>query len=289
MIVTQLLGGLGNQLFQYCLGRALAVKHQTELRLDLSAFDAYRLRTYALEHFRIKASVLTAAERSALGDFDQGKTRLGRRFSRLFTNSLSVVRERSFAFDPEVLNASPSCYLQGFWQSPKYFAAIETLIREELTVKDALAGPNREIAQTIADTVAVAVHVRRGDYATNPETNRYHGTCSPAYYEMAETFLRQHCSDMHLYVFSDDPEWTDKNLRFKSTVTTVRHNSPARDYEDLRLMSLCRHHIIANSTFGWWGAWLSRYQQRIVVAPKHWFGDLTRRTDDLIPESWIRL
>jgi hypothetical protein len=289
MIVTQLLGGLGNQLFQYCLGRALAAKHRTELRLDVSGFDAYRLRTYALEHFRISASVLTASERAALGDFRQRKTRVARLFSRPFTNSLPVIRERNFGFDPEVLNAPPSCNLEGYWQSPKYFAAIETLIREELTVKEALAGRNRELAQAIAETVAVAVHVRRGDYATNPETNRYHGTCSPAYYEMAETFLRQQCSDLHLYVFSDDPEWTDMNLRFKSPVTTVRHNTAARDYEDLRLMSLCRHHIIANSTFGWWGAWLSGYPQKKVVAPKHWFGDRTLRTDDLIPDSWIRL
>lgn len=290
MIVTQLLGGLGNQLFQYCMGRALAARHGTSLRLDISAFADYPLRPYALDHFFIEASVLTQDERRRLGLGEAPKGRLARAIQRMFgARGMPVFRERSFEFDAEALNAPSECCLQGYWQSPKYFAAIESSIRSELTVRDPLAGENQAAADRIAGGLAVSLHVRRGDYVANPTTNRYHGTCGPDYYAAAEKLLRERVGELRLFVFSDDPDWAQANLRFASPVTVFRHNGPQQDYEDLRLMTLCRHHIIANSTFSWWGAWLCPHPDKIVVAPKDWFRDAGHRSDDLIPADWIRI
>lgn len=290
MIITQLLGGLGNQLFQYAIGRALAVRHGTELRLDTTAFDGYPLRTYALDHLFIEGTLLSDAERRAMGIRRAATSRLGRLAERLFgAATIPVVRERRFEFDPEVLDAPETCYLQGYWQSPRYFAGVEAQIRRELSVRDPLAGQNLEVAGRIAACPAVSVHVRRGDYAANPVTNRYHGTCGPEYYAAAEALLQGEVGDLRLFVFSDDPDWAVENLRFRSPVTVLRHNGPERDYEDLRLMTLCRHHIIANSTFSWWGAWLCPHPGKIVVAPKIWFKQANHGTADLIPQEWRRI
>lgn len=290
MIVTRLLGGLGNQMFQYALGRALSARHSTVLKLDTTAFEAYRLRTYALRHFNIVADELSPTERRKLGIPQEGGTRLGRLISRfLWPPSILTVDERSFEFDAAVLESPVPCYLRGYWQSPKYFAAIDSCIRQELTLRDPPDRQNREAAANISDCVSVCVHVRRGDYVESATTSRFHGTCSPAYYLAAEERLLQQLSNPRLFVFSDDPDWAVQNLRFVSPVTYFRHNGAERDYEDLRLMSLCKHHIIANSTFSWWGAWLCRNPDKIVIAPQNWFREATHSTRDLIPDNWIRM
>jgi hypothetical protein len=290
MIVARLLGGLGNQMFQYALGRALSARHATELKLDTAAYAAYRMRTYGLRHFNIVAGELSPGERSKLGLSEEGGTRVRRFISRLFRpRSILMVDERSFEFDATVLEAPAPCYLRGYWQSPKYFAAIEPNIRQELTLREPPDRENQEAAGAIADCVSVAVHVRRGDYVESATTSRFHGTCSPGYYLAAEERLLQQLRDLRLFVFSDDPDWAERNLQFVSPVTYFRHNGPERDYEDLRLMSLCRHHIIANSTFSWWGAWLCRNPDKIVIAPQNWFREATHSTRDLIPDNWIRM
>jgi hypothetical protein len=289
MIVTQLLGGLGNQLFQYAAGRALAERHGTALKLDTGRIGKHRLRGYALRPFAIKAQELTATESLRLGVGHEPRTRLGRLLQRFRRPSIPVVVERGFPFDPSVLESPAHCYLQGYWQSPKYFVSIEEQIRSELHVQDPPAGLNLELGRRIAEGLAVSVHVRRGDYASSPSTNLYHGTCNPEYYFAAEAHLRSRLGELALYVFSDDPDWAQANLRFQSATVLVRHNGPERDYEDLRLMSLCKHHIIANSTFSWWGAWLCGNPGKIVIAPQNWFREPALSTRDLIPDSWIRM
>jgi hypothetical protein len=290
MIVTQLIGGLGNQLFQYSVGRCLAEKNRTRLKLDASAFATYRLRTFALSHFSIEADVLTHEEVLQLGESAAPKRRLAGILERLWHKSpVPVVAERSFAFDPRVMDATAPCYLKGYWQSPKYFAPIEPLIRSELQVRDPLSGENSSIADRIASTLAVSLHVRRGDYVTNAVTARYHGVCGPEYFYAAEALLQRSLGRFTLFVFSDDPVWAERNLQFRSPALFVRHNGPGQDYEDLRLMTMCRHHIIANSTFSWWGAWLCRHPDKTVIAPKNWFREAGHRADDLIPANWIRI
>ena len=161
--------------------------------------------------------------------------------------------------------------------------------RKEFTLREPLAGANLAMAERIGASTAVAVHVRRGDYVSNSFTNRYHDTCGPEYYEAAETLLRKRQGDLHLFIFSDDPDWAEANLKFVSRSTVLRINGPERDYEDLRLMTLCKHHIIANSTFGYWGAWLCEYEKKIIIAPQHWFREANHSTADLIPAEWLRV
>jgi hypothetical protein len=290
MIVTQLVGGLGNQMFQYAVGRALAIKHNTSLKLDTSPFAGYALRAYALARFAIEASELTDGERRDLGLDRAPAGRVGRLLQRLRPPSRTpVIKERGFSFDPSVLDAPATCHLQGYWQSPKYFAAIERDIRREFTVREPLAGANLDASRQMENGTAVSLHVRRGDYVANPHTNRYHGTCDADYYTAAEALLRKRVGRFRIFVFSDDPEWAQANLRLASPMTVLRHNGPAQDYEDLRLMTLCRHHIIANSTFSWWGAWLCTQPGKLVVAPRNWFRDPEIDTTDLMPDDWVRL
>ena len=290
MIVTELYGGLGNQMFQYAIGRALASKHDATLKLDTSRFKDYPLRSYALGHLSIEADELTDNERSKLQVIQISTNWVARLAKRLFgRNGLYLVSERSFAFDPSVLSASAACYLRGYWQSPKYFAAIEPQIRREFTVRAPLEGRNLELSQEMAGSMSVSLHVRRGDYASNAHTNRFHGTCGPEYYVAAEAALIERLGAFRLFVFSDDPEWARANLRLESPVTFVHHNGPERDYEDLRLMSLCHHHIIANSTFSWWGGWLCANDAKLVVAPRAWFRGVNHDTSDLVPESWLQV
>jgi hypothetical protein len=136
------------------------------------------------------------------------------------------------------------------------------------------------------EPAAVSLHVRRGDYASNPVTNQYHGTCSLRYYLDAVSTLVSLGVQPRLFVFSDDIPWAQASLRFDFPVTFVGHNPASADHEALRLMSMCRHHIIANSSFSWWGAWLGSHPDKVVIAPRKWFNGATHDTRDLIPASW---
>lgn len=290
MIVTELIGGLGNQLFQYAVGRALSLRHGTQLRFDISAFEGNELRTYALHHFSVVGTPLSKEDYRKLQIKGTPRGLLDLlTLSFVRSGQIPVVRERSFEFDAAVLGAPETCYLRGYWQSPKYFEGIEGQLRRELVVRTPIAGKNLVAARHLVQRQAVAVHVRRGDYISNRETHRYHGICDNEYYMSAEELLRKKVGNLEIYVFSDDPDWVQKHLRFQSPTTLVRHNSKEQDYEDLRLMSMCKHHIIANSTFSWWGAWLSKHPGKIVIAPQRWFSEATHSTRDLIPEDWIRL
>lgn len=290
MIVSQLYGGLGNQLFQYAVGRALAARRETCLRLDMAKLNTYPLRTYKLTRFAVTATPLSAAERKAYRIPTESTNRFQRLVRRLIDGpKIPVVREKGFGFDPSVLEAPAHCYLEGYWQSPKYFDFIENVIRAEFRFGEPLSGHNAAIGNEISRTGSVAVHVRRGDYVSNPTTSSYHGTCSIDYYLEAEKRLRGECGELVLFVFSDDPDWTQANLRFQSRTLIMRQNGLDEDHLDLQLMTLCKHHIIANSTFSWWGAWLCEQPGKCVIAPKQWFRDPNQPTDDLIPTNWLRL
>jgi hypothetical protein len=198
----------------------------------------------------------------------------------------STIVEDGFRFDPRVLQAEGNLYLDGYWQSEKYFSSISDVLRKELTLKDEPDAINKELAQVIAESDSVSLHIRRGDYASDPETNRIHGTCSLEFYRMAANELMKTVTAPHFFVFSDEPEWARENLEIDGLVTFVSHNAVAKDYEDLRLMSSCKHHIIANSSFSWWGAWLGNYPEKIVFAPKTWFQTELHDVKDLIPKTW---
>ena len=290
MVIVRLIGGLGNQMFQYALGRALAHLNRTTLKLDISAFDTYKLQKYGLDNFRITASVASHDEIKKL----VGRTGRGagvwalRNLMRSYYRR-SVVRERQFHFDANILRAGPNVYLKGYWQTEKYFKAVEELLRKEFTVRHPPDAQNQKIGAEVRGTNSVALHVRRGDYVTDPSTNRIHGTCSIAYYNEAVETIARKISGPHFFVFTDDFVWAKENLKFDFPITYATGNGPENSYEDLRLMSLCKHNIVANSSFSWWGAWLNQNPAKIIIAPTHWFDRYAADTRDLLPESWIKL
>lgn len=280
MIMVQLVGGLGNQLFQYAVGRRLAHLHNTILKLDLSAFEKYTLHAYHLNYFNIVENVATADDIAKIS---------GTATRSSDDSRLTVVRERFFHFDPGILELPDNVMLIGYWQCENYFAGIKEIIIEELTLKNRPDCRNQEIADAMASSNSVALHVRRADYVNHAQTNLVHGTCSLEYYKICTAKLAEKVDQPHYYIFSDDPEWVKENFSFlKHPVTFIDFNGPEKDYEDLWLMSRCKHSIIANSTFSWWGAWLNRNPEKIVFAPFKWFNKKAN-TRELIPASWVRV
>ena len=266
-IIVQLLGGLGNQLFQYAMGRCLAERNRAVLKLDITAFQDYTLRSYALQHFNVAVEFATPKEVAAS----------------------SAIVEKGHDFNGDTLSILPPAFLTGYWQSEKYFKEIEPILRKELTLKEPLEGEDLKVARAIESCESVSLHVRRGDYVTNSHTNQFHGTCSLAYYRKCLALLRQSVRDPALFVFSDDPQWVADNMKFDLPATYVNHNPPEKHYADLRLMGLCRHNILANSSFSWWGAWLNANPSKRVYAPLRWYADYRIKTPDLIPPGWTRV
>jgi len=294
LVVTRLIGGLGNQMFQYAAGRALALRCGAVLKLDLSGYATYGKRRYELEPFAICATPVSEAELAQFGLRPEAQDSWRRRLRRWlaargWTSSSSVYVEREFRFDAGVLALRSPVYLDGYWQTEKYFADVAEVLRREFVPREGLEPENAAIAAQIAATTAVSVHVRRGDYVTERRTGRIHGLCSVDYFRAAVQLIQERVGAIHLFIFSDDPEWSRGNLQLGPPTTFVATNSPDRGFRDMQLMARCRHHIIANSSFSWWGAWLNPSPAKIVVAPQRWFKASGRDTRDLLPDSWMRL
>jgi hypothetical protein len=293
MIIVRLAGGLGNQMFQYAAGRAHSLRRGVPLKLDLSWFQGQTSRRFNLDCFRIAAISLSAEESIALlasfhaNWFRKILLRI-KQFSSWRSDPLYVV-ERNSRFDRRVVGAPGNVYLVGFWQSEKYFKDATNVIREDLSFKEPAVGRNADLVQRIQDCCSVAVHVRRGDYIANSNAYQVHGVCSPEYYSKATKRIRGAFPQSVFFVFSDDPVWTQSHLPVSHPVFYLNHNRVEQAWEDLRLMTHCRHHIIANSSFSWWGAWLATEPNKTVIAPKRWFADPKRDDRDIIPSSWVRI
>ncbi|MBI1920672.1 MAG: alpha-1,2-fucosyltransferase [Geobacter sp.] len=292
MIIVKLTGGLGNQMFQYAAGRRLAHFRNTPLKLDLSWFSDFSPmdtpRAYALAPFSIQAEPSTAEETAIVREPKYGMLR--QLFNKINPSYRPThIREKRFRFDPSTLSLPGNVYLDGYWQSEKYFSDIASIIRREFTVRTEPDAPNCEVAGLIKGCEAVSIHFRRGDYVADAKTAAYHGICSVAYYHEAVKLVAARVDEPHFFVFSDDPAWVRENFAIPHPMTVVDHNGPDQAHEDLRLMSLCRHHIIANSSFSWWGAWLSDNPDKIVIAPRRWFAEKSIDTRDLLPEGWVRV
>ncbi|MHB9035613.1 MAG: alpha-1,2-fucosyltransferase [Armatimonadota bacterium] len=295
MIIVRLKGGLGNQLFQYAIGRRIALSNDAQLKLDISTYRLGCSRPYRLGYFNINAEIASEDEmKGFLGVTQRGLLGRVRRVVRRHIRSRApyhkrpLVEEKSPCFDPDVLQVSDNSYLDGYWQTEKYFQDIEQTLREDFELEHAPDDTNRMMLERVNDVTSVSLHIRRGDYLS-PHTYEVHGVCSLEYYESAVRELASEVQQPHFFVFSDDPEWVKRNLRLDYPTVYVDHNGEAGDYEDLRLMSSCKHHIIANSTFSWWGAWLCANLDKIIIAPRKWFNSSAIDTRDLIPASWRRI
>lgn len=294
MIIVRLTGGLGNQLFQYAFARSVSSRLKTDFRLDTSAFDTYyKLHKYSLGHFNIQ-------ERFAKDSDFFGFVWLRKRH-KIFDASYAHLRlksklmpfyypEQRFHFDPAVFSKNGT-YFDGFWQTEKYFSGIAPELRKELTLTKPLSAYSQNIFEKIKNSRAISIHVRRADYVTDRSANHTFGTCSMDYYQRAITHITRSKPSPHFFVFSDDYDWAVENFKSLPYPVTCVKNTAEKNYEDLTLMSSCAHHIIANSTFSWWGAWLNPNKNKIVIAPKQWFNSKKTTTDtkDIIPDGWIKL
>lgn len=291
MIIVRIIGGLGNQMFQYAAGRRLAATHGTMLKLDLSDFKHYNLHDYGLSAFGIKEFIATPEEIQVLKEPESSslKKKLNKFLRRPSKLGRTHILEKQYHFDPEILAMHDSVYLDGYWQSEKYFLDIADIIKNEFTVTSPQTDKNMELARQLTSCESVSLHVRRGDYVADAKTNTIHGTCDLDYYARCIERLAKKIHHPCFFIFSDDPEWAERNLKIPYPTTFITHNGPERNYEDLRLMSQCRHHIIANSSFSWWGAWLGQHRDTIVYTPKRWFNSPSFNTKDLIPETWARI
>lgn len=284
MIITRIIGGLGNQMFQYALARSLAARQGEEPFLDVTGFDSYKLHSYGLNQLRVVERLATA-KMLARSPFRNWRPSFI--FRRLHAKPrYRVVSESSFAFDERVPRLRGDLYLDGYWQSEKYFAEIRDVLLREFQPKEIGAKALGYKEAILAADNPVSVHVRRGDYVSNPRTNQVHGTCSPDYYRQAVAAVSEKAPRPHFFIFSDDSAWVKQNIVLGETVTYVEDN---KNFEDLHLMSLCHHNVIANSSFSWWGAWLNDHADKIIVAPKKWFANENMDTRDLIPETWTRI
>jgi hypothetical protein len=294
LIIVNLKGGLGNQLFQYAAARMLSVHHKTSLKLDTSHFEIAKLRTYCLKYFCIQENFATPKEIGALKWTSRyALTRsnfLGKPFrviERNFRRSI-LYEGRLRPYNPNILKTPTDVYLDGYWQSERYFANIENVIRREFTFKSQPKSKNEEIAREISKSNSVSIHVRRGDFVLERK-NRMFYTCGTGYYEDCIALIKEKVQNPRFFVFSDDFSWPKQNLRLAYPTTFVTHNDATAVHEDLQLMSLCKHNIIANSTLSWWGAWLNMNTDKIVLAPKKWFNYPRFDTRDLLPQDWIKM
>ena len=295
MIATRLMGGLGNQMFQYALARRLAHDHHTTPVMDMVFFDTIAEsdtpRQYELDCFAVQKHVLRPSQRPPEDEArylgKRGKLRLIS--DRLAGRAWTIYREKHHHFDPSALRVRDGAYLIGYWQTEKYFAPIRDILLKEFTVIDPPKGRNKVTLKQIQNTAtSVSLHVRRGDYVSNVHANKFHGTKGQDYYDAALAALKKKgVTNPTIFVFSDDPQWCKKNLKFADTTVYVEGNK--KGHEDMRLMQHCRHNIIANSSFSWWAAWLNQHPDKIVVAPKQWFNDPTANTKDVLPSSWLQV
>ena len=291
MIIVKLIGGLGNQMFQYAAGRYLAHLHQTELLFDVSYLKkdpkgAYTKRELELNVFNTELKIATESDiREFKIEYSNKITRTIQRnfpflFSHLYAAESGSGYQRMFSSFPK------NTYLDGFWQSEKYFKEIESLIKAEFQLKEALNETNKHYLNLNNNCQSVSMHIRRGDYVSGSVTHS-HTVCNNDYYIKALNEIKNTCTDVEVFVFSDDLDWCKANLKIDSTVHYVDANQKYNFHLDMYLMSHCKHNIIANSSFSWWAAWLNQHKNKIVVAPKNWFADKSLNTKDLIPTSWI--
>ncbi|WGD34884.1 alpha-1,2-fucosyltransferase [Olleya sp. YS] len=273
MIVIKLIGGLGNQMFQYAAAKAVALHTKQELKLDTSGFDDYNLHDYGLHHFNINAKL-----------FNQ-KSKWIRKLEHKL-NLTTYYNEQSFRFNPEVFNINTkNIQLNGYFQSEDYFINYRNDILNNFKIVSPLKQQTQYLLAEMAKTNAVSIHIRRGDFLKH----EVHNTSKAQYYKDAMAVIESKIEQPTYYLFSDDMEWVKANFKTNHKAVYVDCNDAATAFEDIKLMSNCKHNIIANSSFSWWSAWLNTNPNKIVIAPKQWFNGDQYDYTDVVPKSWIKL
>ncbi len=290
MIIVKLNGGLGNQMFQYALGLKCIETNPGQVKLDISGYEdtakhtSDTLRQFDLGAFQISIPVATKDEimnvKYPFGIISKGCRLISKKILRRFFPD----------YHPEIFeNLHTNTYIDGFFQSEKNFLSVAQKIQKEFTLQEHFIDKKvSHFISLMSQSESVSIHIRRGDFANDPDTNRYHGLCPISYYEQAVNFVSKKASNPHFYVFSDDIGWVKSNLKIPFAQTFISGNG-LMSQQEIHLMSKCKHNIIANSTFSWWGAWLNRNPDKIVIAPKKWTDKIPDPHPNIIPDTWIRI
>lgn len=282
-IIIKLHGGLGNQLFQYALGRNLEISREKNVEFDNSWFDKNKKRKNRLKNLKTKIEYAKKREVKKLQRYKRKEGRKNILHNLLFADESIYIKEKQFNFNQKILKTEPPAYLDGYWQSEKYFEDIKEILKKEVKPKNELSKKSLILNDLILKNNSISMHIRRTDYAD--QKKHIYFSCPIEYYSEAIKLIKNKINNTTIFVFSDDINWVKNNFKMEEKVFFVNNI----DYEDLYLMSLCKHNIIANSTFSWWAAWLNNNKQKIVIYPKEWFIDKNININDLIPETWIKL
>jgi len=290
MIIVKLMGGLGNQMFQYAIGREISSRINVPLKFDLtflndkSAKDNFTIRDLEINKFKIE---LVYANNEEIQFFHKRNT--------LFNNyqyHFGIKKNNLYITEKNKLHnfniLGHNLYLDGFWQSELYFKNIRNTIINDFQFKHTNK-ENEKLIDEIKLYNTISVHIRRGDYINNSIIYNYHGTCSFEYYEKAITYFKEILIDPKFYFFSDDINWVKNTFGLNKNYLYIDINNNINNHYDLLLMSNCNHNIIANSSFSWWAAWLNQNNDKKIIAPIKWFQKKENEPLNIIPENWIRI
>lgn len=283
MIGVKLMGGLGNQMFQYALGRKLSLMYGTKLILDLTGYQNQAQgdtqRYFELNRFNITGELQTKPI--------VNKNLLTKILYRNYDFKHKYY-EKQFPFDKKVLEQPEGTLFEGYWQTEKYFIDVRNQLLKDFTLSSSFSKYDNNYLVNIRSTNSVSLHVRRGDYVSNENANKFHVLQGIKYYSKALQLLSESINNFTLYVFSDDIQWCKKHLdNIHSKIVFV--DGKREGVIDMMLMKNCKHNIVANSSFSWWAAWLNENSNKKVIAPKSWFKDSAIDTRDIIPDSWTKL
>lgn len=289
MKIVNVIGGIGNQMFQYAFALALKQKYpDEEVKLDVSHFKGYKLHN-GFEIERNFGSLLPYATSKELRKltYYAPDYRVSRILRKIFGYRKTEYKEpRLFTFWQDALDKDGSCYYEGSWQNEKYFKQYSDIIRSALSFRQPLGEKNVELLAQINNTLSVSIHVRRGDYLADPT---YQGICDLPYYKNAVDYILNYVKEPHFFIFSNDAKWCEENIApLCGNYTIIDWNGGDRSWADMYLMSQCKHNVIAHSSFSWWAAWLNNHDNKIVVSPKGWF-NRADITDSPQLESWMLL
>ncbi len=285
MFIIKIMGGLGNQMFQYAFAKALCSNLEDSFKLDLTSFQGDNLRKFELNIFNITPDTATESDILRL----KKKTKVPKFLRQILKvekfDPKTYFEEKEFVFSSEVFQKKAPFYFEGFWQSEKYFKKAETSIRDDFTFKNLDFLKNKNLLESIKSTESVSIHIRRGDYVQNTKTKAIYDILTLDYYKNALTTIKNSVQKPVFYIFSDDPEWVKENLKLDDCFYSTGENH----FEDFYLMQNCKHNIIANSSFSWWAAWLNNNPKKIVIAPNRWFSESSGLSySDIVPENWIK-
>ena len=279
-IRIKLTGGLGNQMFQFAIGFAIAKKNDVRLSLDLNYINQRQLfNGFELEKvFNIysKVSFLNKALSFQSINFKEILNKIDVTFYNF--------KEPHFHYTSKILDIPKHSFLDGYWQSELYFKDYSKEIKKIFSFSDILDEQNQLISNDIDQSNSISIHIRRGDFLLKRNDNHYMNL--KEYYLKAINESSKFFKNPKYFIFTDDPSWVTDNFVLDHSYFIVAVNQGAKSFYDMHLMSLCKSNIIANSSFSWWGAWLNDNKDKIIYAPKDWFKDKSISTDDLIPNSW---